>query len=717
MSIKSKPRGHAATGVVTVPLLAASMLALPATASAADTTEPQLGEVKVEATRVVDGAPAPTYQPGTTRVGKTQQLPRDIPQTYTSVPESLTLDRGQDTLREALSNVAGITFNAGEGGRIGDNMNIRGFSAVNDLYIDGMKDVGQYNRDLFNVDRVEVLKGGASMLFGRGTTGGIINQVSKQPYLRSETRLAGTVGVDNYQRVTADVNQRLGEDSAVRVNAMYSGGEPGREGPRTERLGVAPSLRWGIGSANEFILSYYRLQYDDNPDYGFRWRNGKPVDEAAARWYGLRQDSQRDSADIVTATWIHRFSPQSALRTTARYGEYRRELWATTAGVANSVAAGAVISDATPVTRGNQTRGGDYDQAFIQSDFTTEAVALGMTHQLAAGIELGREEDVRWGYAGTAAKPGATVGDPNIGVQVADTRTRTNFNSFKAESVAVYLQDMIEFMPRWKALVGLRWDRFTGTYHRSPTTADPNPVYERTDSVPSYRTGLLWQPNDLASVYLSYGTSFSTSGDLYQFDRRGANTPPEESRNVELGTKWELFGGNASFAAAIFRTEKHHERNTDVESASQDNYLLSGKRHTDGFELSVAGRITPAWEVFANYAYMDALIDAGTASQVGQRPGNTPYHSGSVWTTYLLGAFKLGTGVSGVSGRTPPENYTNWAPGYARWDVMAEYTWRACSVRVNLDNLLDKRYYDGLYRGHVVPGPGRGASVTFNATF
>nr|WP_242533380.1 TonB-dependent siderophore receptor [Niveibacterium umoris] len=649
-------------------------------------------------------------------------MPHEIPNTYSAVPEQLTRDRGQDTMREALSNVAGITFNAGEGGRIGDNMNIRGFSAANDIYIDGIKDVGQYNRDLFNTDEVEVLKGGASMLFGRGTTGGVINQVSKQAYLDNQGRVSATLGFDNYQRIVADVNRVIADDAAVRINAMYTGGEPGREGPTTERKGIAPSVRWGIGSANEFDVAYYHLDYDDNPDYGFRWRNGRPVDEAAQKWYGLRQDTQRDSADIGTLRWTHRFDGQRQLRTVARYGEYKRDLWATTAGVNSGNGTGqwplnAPITDATPVVRGNQTRGGEYAQRFLQSDYTADEFVFGMQHQIAAGIEIGRESDARWSYTGAGTKPAATIGDARNDAAVIDKRVRANPNSFDAESLAFYAQDLVGFAAHWKLLIGARHDDFSGRYVRTPSAADPNPIYERSDGKWSYRTGLLFQPDDFTTYYLSAGSAFATSGDLYQFDARSANTPPEESRNIELGAKWVLFDGAGNLSAAVFRTEKYHERNTDVESASQTNYLLSGKRHTNGVEVSFAGALATGWQVYGSYTYMNALIDAGAASQVGQVPGNTPRHSGSLWTTYAWRAWKVGTGVQGMSGRTPPENYTNRAPGYARWDAMAEYNWQRYTLRVNFDNLLDKLYYDGLYRGHVVPGVGRSGSVTLDINF
>jgi catecholate siderophore receptor len=220
-----------------------------------------------------------TYQSGVTSVGKMPVPAKDIPQSLTVVNEKLIHDQGKDSFKSALENVIGITFEAGEGGRVGDNIRLRGFSAAGDMYSDGMRDIAQYNRDLFNVERVEVLRGAASMLFGRGSTGGVINQVSKQPRLITEHEVNATVGTKGYQRYQGDFNFKLGDDAAFRINAMATDGDGRGENASasTHRRGLALDYRFGIGTANEFEISYYHLHYNDKPDWGFGWFNSRPA--------------------------------------------------------------------------------------------------------------------------------------------------------------------------------------------------------------------------------------------------------------------------------------------------------------------------------------------------------------------------------------------------------------------------------------------------------
>jgi catecholate siderophore receptor len=211
-----------------------------------------------------------TYQSGTTSLGKVPVPAKDIPQSLTIVNEKLIHDQGRDNLKDVLENVIGITFEAGEGGRVGDNIRLRGFSAAGDIYLDGMRDIAQYNRDTFNTDRVEVLRGAASMLFGRGSTGGVINQVSKQARGMTEQEVNATVGTQGYQRYQGDFNFKLENDAALRINAMVTDGD-GRgdnAGASTHRRGLALDYRLGIGTANEFEVSYYHLHYNDRPDWG-----------------------------------------------------------------------------------------------------------------------------------------------------------------------------------------------------------------------------------------------------------------------------------------------------------------------------------------------------------------------------------------------------------------------------------------------------------------
>ncbi len=660
----------------------------------------------------------PAYQPGITSVGKVPQLVRDIPQSVTIVPEALMHDRNADTFKEALRNVPGLTFNAGEGGRIGDNITLRGYSVVGDLYLDGIRDVAQYNRETFDLESIEVLRGSASMLYGRGSTGGIVNQVSKEAGLADEGVLAVTGGNHDYRRATLDVNRRVGEDAGLRLNAMRTKAGSFRDGVSTDRRGVAPAVRFGIGRPDEFAAAYYYLKYDDVPDYGVPYFQGRPAPVPVERFYGMaKADYQRDRAGIATASWTHRFDATTSLRTVLRSGEYERNLWAVAPRLAGGTTA---IDDATVVNRQRQARGGEEHTLTSQTDFLARGEAWGLKHQLLVGLELAREKAERWSTIGQVPNPPTTLGSPDPFVDLPagffDGITRSNDVSYTANTVGVYAQDTVTLAPAWKLVLGARHDRFDADYRR-PEPAGP---LSRLDQVWSWRTGLLFQPDDRQTWYAAYGTSFNPSGELYSLDERGANTPPEKNRNVEVGTKWDLADGDLSFRVAAYRSEKTNERNTDLAVSVEQN-LLSGRRHTDGLEIEAAGRLTPGWEIFAGAARQRGIIDEATGSQantLGRIPINTPKYTASLWTTYAIdGHWKVGGGVEAVADRYGNTTNTNLVPGYRRWDAMVSYTAPAYEVRLNALNLLDEALYEGVYQGHVVPGARRSVQLTVEYKF
>lgn len=662
-------------------------------------------------------APDQTYQAGMTTVGKIAQPVRDIPQSLTTVTAQLMKDRSADTMREALRNVAGLTFNAGEGGRIGDNITLRGYSAVGDLYLDGMRDIAQYNRETFNLERIEVLRGSASMLFGRGSTGGIINQASKQPFLGDRSTVGVTWGSHAYRRVTADLNQQVGETTAIRLNAMKTDTNSFRDNVEQERWGLAPSVTWGLGTANQLTVSYYRLRENNIPDFGVPFFQGRPIAVPVDRFYGLANaDHDRNDTGITTVAYNHRFNEDSNLRTVLRYADYERDLWA----VAPRLAAGTTsITDATVINRQRQARGGTERTLTSQTDFTTKFDAAGMKHLVLAGVELVREDAHRWNYANDATNPATTVGNPDAYPTLASNYftsiRRTGDVFYTAKTMGLYAQDVIDFLPKWKAVLGGRYDYFTADYSR----AAPAGPLSRTDKVFSWRAGLLYQPTDEVSYYASYGTSFNPSGELYALDDRTTNTPPEKNRNIEAGVKWELYQGDLSLRTAVFRSQKTNERNTDLAVSVEQN-LLSGKRHTDGIEVEAAGRITPEWEVFTAVAVMTATIDAATGQQantLGKYPINTPNYTFNLWSMYRLGDWRLGGGVDGAGFRYANTTNTNGLPWYARWDALAAYEQPAYTIRLNVFNVFNKDYYEGVYQGHTIPGLKRAARVTVELKF
>ncbi|MGL4577066.1 MAG: TonB-dependent receptor, partial [Burkholderiaceae bacterium] len=292
--------------------------------------------------------------------------------------------------------------------------------------------------------------------------------------------------------------------------------------------------------------------------------------------------------------------------------------------------------------------------------------------------------------------------------------TRVPQASYEGRTVGVYAQDVIQFAPAWKLLLGARYDDFKADYDRIAPLGD----LSRTDRVWSYRTGLMFQPHEEVNYYLSYGTSFNPSAELYQLDDRSTNTPPEKSRNIELGAKWDLAQGNLSLRTSLSRSEKTNERNTDL--ANPTVFLLSGKRHTDALEFEAAGRITPQWEVFGAVALMRAKVDQASGQQgpnQGKVPVNTPDYTASLWSTYKLGNWKIGGGIEGVGERYANALNTTVVPAYVRVDALVEYVLDKVSLKLNVLNLLNKDYYEGVYTGHVIPGTKRAVQLTLATRF
>ncbi len=666
------------------------------------------------------------YKAEKTRVGKTKQELKDIPQAVTVVTEQLMKDKNADSLKEALRNVAGITFNAGEGGRIGDNINLRGYSAVGDLYLDNIRDYAQYNRETFNVQQIDVLKGASSMLFGRGSTGGVINQVSKtaQPVDSNEITITG--GSNSYKRATADLNKAITDNVAFRLNAMDTKTTSERSGATSKRYGIAPTLTIGAGTQDEVNLSYYYLNENNVPDYGVPYVKGadgisRPLNVATSRFYGLSNaDYERNQTGIATASYTHLFSNDSSIKMTVRDAHYSRDLRATAPRFADRNILDSAVTDSTVINRQRQARGAKEHQTAVQTDFNTKFETGRFKHEFLTGAEFVSERSNRWTNTNTSvANPSTTVGNtdssPALSSAYYSGFSRTNPNSYKAQSYGLYVQDTVEVAPKWKVLAGLRYDHLKANYKRD-ALGDLNLDI----GALSGRAGVLYQPNDASTYYASYSTGFNSTAEAYQLDDRLVNTDPEKTRNMEIGAKFNLYGGRLGLRTSLSRSEKTNERNTDL--ASPDVYLLSGKRHTDALEFEVTGRITPKWDVFFNHAFMRAKIDqaAGTAAgTLGMTPRNTPRYTSSIWTTYKLPrGFTVGGGVEFVGKRFANDTNATVVKGYTRVDAMAEYSvnkW--LTVKLNVKNLFNRKYYEGVYTGHVLPGAGRTAEVSLVAKF
>lgn len=758
----TKKKRHTAPAPALLPLGAlAAGFGLALGSAQAQTAAPEnkdttLAPIKVKAQAESAGKDA--YQATETRIGKGVQELRDVPQSITVVTEKLIDDRNLDTLKEALKNTAGISFQAAEGGE--EDIRLRGFSlqSTGDIFIDGMRDPAFYDRDSFNWDRLEVLRGSASMLFGRGSTGGAVNQVSKQPMLINQNELAITLGNGDYARITGDFNLKTGENAALRLNVMNTSAD--NYGVGIDKQGIAPTLRWGIGTADEFSVGLYHLQNDNGIHYGLPWLTpgaggGDWLWKTDAKnYYGLASDYARGGTTQGNFSHVHRFggTSQGELRTALRIASYERDQRASAVRFCTlnndpSCPVEVTQDNFGPDTvlrrsgdNGVQAKVMDMDTRYLQSDYSGRFDWGGLKHSIQAGADLAQEEFENFGVAATSpvlVKPRTTVGNPNDGAGVNEgSRQLERTRTFDAKAVGVYAQDMVQIAPAWKLLAGLRYDRLEGKYHAitaqgQPTTGMPpvpnpcytpaNTRYSRSDSLWSKRFGVLFQPSALQSYHLSYGTSFNTAGDTYQYDAGTSQTDPESSRNIELGAKIDSAGGNLSTRVALFHATKYNERNRDSESVDACNYVLSGERHAAGVELDLTGRITADWEVYGSYAFIPvAKVDSSSGAQgteaVGSRPGLTPKHTGTIWTTYkITPKWRVGAGLNARSGDKPaglaPDSLVR-APKFFTADAMAEYSDGPLSFKLNVTNLGDEHYADQLYRGHYIPGKPRTFQLT-----
>lgn len=654
-----------------------------------------------------------------TRVGKTLQDPHDVPQAITTVTRKVMDQQHASTLREALRNVSGLTFNAAEGGRSGDNMMLRGFYTFGDIYLDGIRDTAQYNRELFNLEQVDVLRGSAAMLFGRGQAGGVINQVSKTPYLRDRNKLTLTTGTQDHQEVKGDFNKRVGSTSALRVNIMKRDEGSVRSNPVTgtepeiHRDGVSLSAATGLGTDNQLIFSHITTRTRDNPDYGVGFQDKRPrSDQSAKTFWGIDANFDDSDTNITTATHQYRLSPTTQVRSQIRKSNYERAYWASAPESAVGTA---------PSANGNSAKTRQFvtDNVVAQSDLSTTFEVLGMSHEVVSGVEYLYEDSKRWSLANQAV-----TGQPPVYYK--DAVNPATLATYKGDTYSYYAQDTIEFIPDWKLLFGARRDIMRADYSLANS---PSLKFNEN----SYRTGLSWQPSEAAHYYLSYSDSFSPTADLYQLS--GSAHPPERSRVAEVGAKWLFFAGDLALRTAAYQADKEWERNTDLESTAA---ILTKSRRTKGIELEAAGRITPNWEVFSGVALMDARIlevaPGANPNFKGERPRNTPPYTYNLWSTYKLGkGFSIGGGLEAKGQRTgysPSSASTtaaftngkfdpNTLPSYQRWDAMGSWENKQYTLRLNVLNLLNKVYYDSLYDngGFTVPGQARKVILTAEYKF
>jgi len=668
----------------------------------------------------VQGQRPPEYKAIQSDNYKLPDLLKDTPQSITVVPQRIIREEAVFNLRDALRNVTGISLAAGEGGGAqGDNLTLRGFSARNDIFTDGVRDFGQYTRDTFDLESVEVLKGPSSVLFGRGSTGGVINQVTKAPRLTPNYTFTGTEGTGPFSRAAIDINQPVADTAAFRLNGMFTdAGVVDRDETHLRRWGAAPSFTIGLGTPTQFNASYYYFGDNNLPDYGFPYVFGKPADVNRSNFYGLiDRDFEKDQVHIGTFKVEHAIGDDIRLRNTLRYASYARHSIVSNLALVGTPAPGTPLEVLRVNPAGAQRK--EHDSALINlSDGIFKFDTWGFKHTLVAGIELGREtSDVtRRNFQQVPTTPLLNP-DPRPNLQ--NMTSAINFRGdTDAFSFGVFAVDELTLLPWLKIMGGLRYDLFDADFRN----AFLGQKFSRTDTAVSPRTALIIQPTKQQTYYFSYGTSFNPSAESLSLAVNNANTDPETSASYEVGAKLDLLeGGALGVTTALFRINKNNARTTDPALGVM---VLDGKQRVQGFELQIVGRPLPTWNILAGFTYLDsrvleALEVVNGIPVKGKRIQNVPENTFSLWTTWdITPQWQVGGGTFYTSERFANNTNVNSAPGYVRADITAAYRpVKAFEFRMNIQNLADSVFFEQVHPSHVIPGAGRTFLFTGTLSF
>ena len=653
---------------------------------------------------------------------------RDLPQTITVIPKAVIEEQGATTLRDVLRNVPGLTLAAGEGGApAGDNLTLRGFSARNDIFVDGARDLGPTTRDPFNLEQVEVVKGPASAFNGRGSTGGTINLVSKSPHIDRTFGGSLNFGTDRTKRVTTDINLPLkrlglGERTGFRLNLMMHDADvSGRDVVNNQRWGVAPSLGFGVGTPTRTTFSYFKLKQDNISDYGIPWvpatnnalvayRN-KPAPVPRDTFYGLKnRDSEKMNSDLATVKIEHDFEDTMNLRNQLRYGRSTRDSIATPPRFLND--------NSTAINREMRswiTRDEIWDnQTDLRARFSTGWVY----HSLVTGAAITRETNIRKTRTTTGTSV-TTLFNPNPNDAFNGTFSISPIiGDVTANSQALYLFDTVKFGKRseekFELNGGLRWDRFDAD---GVTTAGA-PI-SRVDKMISWRASAVYKPKVYGSLYAAYGTSLNPSLEGLSYNTANTAIEPEKTYTFEVGTKWDVLRERLSLNGAIFRVDKTNARTPGV-SPDDPPQVLQGTQRVDGIELGAGGSITRLWKVFAAYTLLDSeIVKSNTAAEVGRVLQNTPRNSFNIWMSYQFPRkLTIGGGPRFVGRRFGNNQNTRRVDSYWTLEAMAMYSINDhLDLRLNLYNLNNAYYFDRIGGGHIVPGAERTANVSLGFKF
>jgi catecholate siderophore receptor len=631
----------------------------------------------------------------------------DIPQSVTVITAQQLRDQAMDSLGDVMRYVPGVNVGQGEGNR--DQITLRGQNTTADFFIDGVRDDVQYFRPLYNLERVEVLKGPYALIFGRGGGGGIVNRVQKAPLDGADFTEIRAMG-DSFGGYGAwlDWNLPLADRTAFRLNAMAEQSESFRDHVDGRRYAINPyfatelSNGWGVG------LSYEYVDDERVTDRGVPSYQGRPLEGYDELFFGVPGVNETTlQAHIAKLRLEGDVAPGLRLNATLVGADYDK-------AYTNVYANGPATSPTGTVPLSAYSDGSARTNWLFQSNLVWEVLGGPIEHRVMAGIEYGRQDSTGQRYNGSLSNATYSLTNPVFPTVAFNTLSRQTESL--VETTSIYAQDQIGLGRYFDVIIGVRWDRFD----ISGTDFMPNPdrAFGRVDEMISPRLGLVWEPSETTSIYTSYSRSFlPRSGEQFaSLSVTNQNLEPEEFENLEVGAKWDVRPG-LSLTAALFQLRRTNA--TTPDPANPAVTINVGATQTTGVELGVVGRINESWTVSGGYAWQDAYLDGNETVELSQ----TPEHSLALWSRHqLTERLGLGVGVTHQSAQWAAirtSATTTRLPSFTRVDGAVFYTLTPqVDVQLNVENLLDEDYWaDAHNNNNLSPGAPRNARVSLTYRF
>ena len=635
----------------------------------------------------------------------------NLPQSIAVVTQEQIHDQLMMSIADVVRYIPGITAHQGENNR--DQVIIRGNSSSADFFLNGVRDDVQYFRDLYNLDRVEALKGPNAMTFGRGGGGGVINRVTKEPVAAPFREVSLQGGSYRNRRFTGDFSQPLGQKVAFRLNSVYENSDSFRKYLNVERVGVSPSLSIAATQQTRLVFSYEHFRDTRVADRGITSFQGRPVDVDRSTFFGNPDESPvRAVVNLGSATIEHQ-QGRFNIRNRTMLGGYDRFY--------QNFVPGALAADKILLALTSYNNATQRLNAFNQTDATYSAQTGPVRHTLLTGMELGRQMTDNFRQTGyfnnTATTLMIPLANPTIFAPITFRPGATDANNHLTTNLgALYAQDQIEINRYVQVIAGVRVDRFDLNYFNNRNSDR----LRRIDHLVSPRTGVVIKPIARMSLYGNYSVSYlPSSGDQFaSLTTITQQVKPEKFSNYEVGWKWDLTRYLA-FTTAIFRLDRTNTRSTDPNDPTR--IVQTGSQRTNGFETGIQGSVTRHWKVAGGYSYQDAFVTSATAAaRAGAQVGQVPHHNFSLWNNYqILPRLGAGLGVVNRSDMFAAIDNTVVVPSYTRADAAVFFSLtERIRLQANVENLFDRKYYANADSNtNISPGFPRAIRVGLTARF